>query len=221
LLKSNILNGSIIRANGKETAQGIPKESSGFRLNLSLVMVMVLIAVVAIIGALYFTQTSSLQAQNTALTNERNALASNYSQLSSQYNALLGQKENLQQQYNSLTSEHVLLQGQYESLLDIIALQNSTTLEENAMVVVPEGGSISIELSFEYIGYIEIQFSSPSLLHFTITYSDYGTESRVPADGSSAEGQIRLPVLLGSNVLKIYNDGVGSALVTYTLVYVS
>jgi len=221
LLGSKILKVSPSRSPTKEGAQGAPKEVGGIGLSLPIVLVIVLIAVAGIIGVLYFTQTSALQAQNQVLTNERNALATNYSQLSDQYSVLMGQNQNLQQIYDSFSSDHSLLQGQYQTLLDILSLENSTTLAENVMEVIPQGGSMSLEYSFEYVGYIEIQFSSPSPLHFTMTYSDYGTECRVPADGTPTGGQIRLPALLGSNVLKIFNDDAAPALVTYTISYVS
>jgi hypothetical protein len=210
----------IIRFLNASTTEGAA-EKSGPKLNPSLIVIIALLVIATITGGLYLTQTSSLQAQNSALITERNALAANYSQLSTQYSNLWGEKETLQILYNNLESEHALLQEQLAILNDVIALENQVILAEDMMVVVPEGGSVSIDFSFEYVGYIEVQYSSPSLIHFTITYNDHVIEARVPADGTSQEGQIRLPVLLGSCTLKIFNDDSGTALVTYGIEYVS
>jgi hypothetical protein len=100
-------------------------------------------------------------------------------------------------------------------------LENHATLEENVMVVIPETGSISVAYDLQYMGYIEVQYSSPSLLHFTMTYSDHNIVVRIPAEGAESDGVIRIPALLGHNVLAIFNDDVGSALVTYSVEYVS
>lgn len=209
--------GKIVNAAAAQPSPG----GSGLSPKISLVLIISLIAVVAIVGAIYYMQTSSLQAQNAALTNERNALAANYSQLTTQYNSLLGEKATLQELYNSLATEHVYLQEQFNILTDVIALDNHTMLEENVMVVIPEAGYVSVDYDLQYMGYIEVQYSSPSLLHFTVTYADHNIVVRIPAEGAEADGVIRIPALLGPNVLSIYNDDVGPALVTYSVEYVS
>jgi hypothetical protein len=219
LPESKIGNGTAVKEKAKEAAKEIPKVEKVVGRNIFLVTIITLIAVVAVIGALYVTQYSSLQASYSTLLSERNAIATNYSLLQGQYNTLLGQNGNLQQQYDTLASDHQLLQAQYDGLLGVIALQNSTVLEDNVLVSIPEGGSVSLDFAFQYAGYIQVQFASPSYVYFTLANSDYGTDSRVPIYGSAIEGQILIPVLPGPNVLQIHNDDLGSALVTYSINY--
>jgi hypothetical protein len=219
LPESKIGTSTAVKEKAKEAAEGKPKAEKVVGRNIFLVTTITLIAVIAVIGALYVTQYSSLQSSYSTLLGERNAIASNYSLLQGQYSTLLGQNENLQQQYNALASDRQMLQAQYEDLLRVVALQNTTVLEDNVLVSISEGGSVSLQFAFQYVGYIQVQFSSPSNIFFTVANSDYSTESRAPIYGSATEGQIRIPVLPGSNVLQIHNDDLGPALITYSINY--
>lgn len=220
MLASSMANIRAVKEKVKEATNAIPKGEKVVGRNIFLVTVIVLIAVIVALGALYATQYTPLQASYTSLLGERNALATNYSQLQGQYNILLGQTQSLQVQYDALTSEYQLLQGEHESALAIISLQYSMVLEDQVNYVIPELSTLPLSYTLEYAGYLEVAISSPNPLYFTITNDEYGVETRSPALGYLTEGQIRIPVLPGSNTLIIHNDEPQPILVSYSINYI-
>jgi len=188
---------------GKAIAQNASSSAIGRK--TFLVVVIAMIAVLAVAGALFYMQYSSIQSNYGTLLAQKDALQANYSTLQNSYNVLL--------------NDHMAIQEENARLDNIVNLRISETFLDDSFVEIEEGTSLKLEYHISYAGYLDINIVSANSLYAVVTNLDYNVVSRLPLEGLVNVLDLRVPILPGNTEIEIFNNDPGTAYMTINIDY--